>query len=605
MKIKEETYDLTVYKVDSSKSLEDYQEIFTLLLSSQKYKDKKDNNIFKYNDETEILYFSYVNSPDQRDIEWHKEWCTFFDIKKALRSNSETGHGVILVHDKVYDNIFALVFGRAAWLIREYFEFDFGVYMAARLFDGTAIDAISSKYFSLLKNKSIIAYKEQTRLQPEEGQAVDFLEAIISEDYARRPNQESQYINELLNSIKNYASASYSYLKITLYGKSVTLDILVKAIMQLSLVRSYDPRFEFPLMKKVDRIFGESLDEILLQKLKDGSKDFFVGIPWFGLDESDKYAFFGNIDKYYFRYGSTFSIESNTLAYAANVEETAYTELNVDVISQFIRENQGVIEEIRKLKILMYSEGQRLPVSELMKWLDVELEYEGKTYALYNGFWVEFNDKYIECLDNKVREIEKLCYSYKPEFSFTKSEFIEFRENNLQALLEAYSEKGDSDKEKIYREFVYNYILSRKTDWRLFDRTCADTIEICDINVKNEQYIHVKVGQSQSIEAVLRQSIFGIKYVSSATSQRKIIRNKYKERLTKAKQATIIFLSEYNVDEKKISELSSLKCKMTFVDWYVYVQEHMMKPVFIEANYRVAKLPETPIWNRLDSLTTN
>lgn len=79
-------------------------------------------------------------------------------------------------------------------------------------------------------------------------------------------------------------------------------------------------------------------------------------------------------------------------------------------------------------------------------------------------------------------------------------------------------------------------------------------------------------------------------------------RNRNGERLTKAKYATVIFLSTYKPEVKKISDVNSLKCKMTFIDWYNYALERQFNPIFLEAKFEDEQAYEEPIWERLDKL---
>lgn len=599
-----ETYSLTVYSIDPSISLKEYSEKFARALNDQTTKAIIDNTIHVHSDDAEILYFSYTNMTGANDITWHKNWMLFFDTDLPLRSESKTGHGIIIVHDIGNDIMYALVFGRASWLIKNDLVFDYGVKMASRLFDGKSIETVSSKFFSMIKNKSIVDYKEQYNLQTEEGQAVDFIDATITEDIEYRTEPDSQFITKLLTNVMAKASAGYSYIKITLFAEEITLDLLVETILCLSLIYTYRERFKYPIMKKVDKLTSTRLDTKFLDKIKNGDNDFYVGIPFFGLDESDKFVFFDAIEKYDIKYSvSAGDGEIDDTHEQMRLKSSQNGELNAEDIISFIMENSAKIDDIRRLKIVVWINGEKRPTSELIKWLEVEINEEEKSYTLYNGLWVEFNEMYVECLDAKVQSLENLYFRYDPQYSFSEHEYDELKEIHKDGLIEAFSDsKGTPSEKGAYREFVYNYILSQKPEWHLFDRVIEDSIEVCDINVSGLHYIHVKFGCGTSIENVLRQSLFGVRYIYANPSRIRYIINRKGATLSTANFATVIFLSEYSKRITRISEVQSLKCKMTFIDWVNYTLEHNMTPLFIEANYYKDPKQATELAKHLEEL---
>ena len=82
---------------------------------------------------------------------------------------------------------------------------------------------------------------------------------------------------------------------------------------------------------------------------------------------------------------------------------------------------------------------------------------------------------------------------------------VYYREHYPNELLDRFYKDGLGEIEKVYKEFVYNFALSQKNDWLLFDRQFGGAIEVCDIYIRDEQYVHVKIGDSSALDEVFRQ----------------------------------------------------------------------------------------------------
>lgn len=211
-KEKKITYDLNLYHVNNNLSLQDYQEIFKLKKGCPIH-----SNILE-TDDYSILYYTYKNQTSSDEIEWFKIWKKFFkEINEPLRRSSQTGHGVILIHLKKRNEKYAVLFGRSFTLIKENVITQFGMDMASILFDGTSIDSISSKYFSLNKNKSITSYYGDSTFDFNDNEAVDLLKANIV-DYSYK-NFSS--FDDLLSIIKRKAIVGMNNIKISLYKDEI------------------------------------------------------------------------------------------------------------------------------------------------------------------------------------------------------------------------------------------------------------------------------------------------------------------------------------------------------------------------------------------------
>lgn len=589
----EAKYPLTIYELDNSISLTEYRRILRNKVKAQRNKTIKDSGIDTAIEGIEIYYFSYTNDVDTQDITWHKQWRTFFTkIEEPLVRNSKTGHGIIIVFDKAKQKKFAIVFGRAFSLLKDYYIRDFGIKLATRLFDSNTVEVVSSKYFSMIKNKQIIDYKDEYSLQADEGQAVDFLQARITEDIQRREDPEQQYINNILNQIKPDAAAGYSFIKVTLYGDTITLELLIEALDNLAHIQSYDERFELPVMKPVNKTLAHTLDHTLLSRIKSEEEDFNISVPFFGYDDSDRFAFFDDIDGYTLSYGEI---------------ESAYDgKLDNEVIKNFILEYHDAIANIRELQVSVIINGEPRPKECLLKWVDADLLLEDRNYAIYDGDWVEFNQVYLEYLDRSVAKYEAQCLIEKPELSFSSEEADIYRGRYPNELIDRFFASGTGRIEKVYKEFVYNFALSQKNNWFMFDRCFGNQIEICDIYIRNEQYVHVKIGDASGLDEVFRQSILGLRYAEQNKHRWGGFRNYDNEPISGAETCSVIFLSENRTGElPRLTESKSLRCKMTFVDWVIFMKERGKTPKIYIGVYTPNMLKGLSLSENLPAINLN
>jgi len=591
-KITEKKYPLTVYELNNSVTLKEYRRVLREKINAQKQKQIKDSGIKSPDNGTDIYFFSYTNNVDPQDITWHKTWQSIFNIDEPLVRNSRTGHGIIIVHIKTLEKKFALIFGRSFSLLKEYYIRDFGISLATRLFDSNTVEVVSSKYFSMIKNKQIIDYKDEYSLQADEGQAVDFLQARITEDYERRIDPNTQIINQFLNKVKPDASAGYSFIKVILYGNRITLSLIIEMLTDLANIQRYRERFELPVMRPVSKVFSGSLDSILLQQIKSEEKDFFLSVPFFGYDDSNRFVFFDEVEAFKLTYNE--------------VSQDYTGKLDAEEIREFILENHDYIHSIRELLVSVTIAGEQSSNECLLRWVDADLFVDSINYALYDGEWVEFNQVYLDCLQRNVVKYEAECFVAKPELSFSNEEVVYYREHYPNELIDRFYSDEQGTIEGVYKEFVYNFALSQKKNWQLFDRRFGGQIEICDIYIKNEQYVHVKIGNSTGLDEVFRQSMLGLRFAE----QNRHMWNKFMdydgEAISDAGICSVIFLSANSTGEiPSMADNKSLRCKMTFIDWVTFMKERRKTPRLYVGLFTSQVQPQHVLHENLENLILN
>lgn len=558
-KEKKITYDLNLYHVNNNLSLQDYQETFKLKKGCPIH-----SNILE-TDDYSILYYTYKNQTSSDEIEWFKIWKEFFkEINEPLRRSSQTGHGVILIHLKKRNEKYAVLFGRSFTLIKENVITQFGMDMASILFDGTSIDSISSKYFSLNKNKSITSYYGDSTFDFNDNEAVDLLKANIV-DYSYK-NFSS--FDDLLSIIKRKAIVGMNNIKISLYKDEIKLEDIINVCKYIDDIRlNYQPRFIFPKMISVNQTTSELLDNQLLENIiKNDMTNFEFSVPFYSKSSSDEFEFLNNIEEIKIKIGK--------------IESEIISSLDTFQIFDFIKTNISGISSIRQIRVIIDDEPDYL-----IKWLDAQLDYNGKTYALYDGKWFEFNQSYIDNINKRVKSFENeiIKVDLIGEYEFSKQEEIQYFTDNKDNIQKSFGESTP------YREYIYNYKLSKEKKYKLFDRITFDgNIEVCDL-YGNNTLIHCKIGKTANLEECLRQAIYGTKYFY----QNKVLvankENHYGEKIGDANSSCVIYLSDSkNIDNFLISSKRSLRVKQTFIDWVNMCRNIKFGSKLIVSKYRNA-----------------
>lgn len=566
--IKKENYQLTVYKLSE---FQDLEELCVELVSKLvKNKRVKNNGVLKVNNKVKVLYLSFINDNTGNDITWFKKWSSFFGITDPLRSSSTTGHGAIIIELTEAHQQYLLTFGRSASLFKEMLIPNYGISIAEKLFNGKTMDSVSSKYFSLTKNKSLISYAQGSSYDFEEGEAADLLKAKIEE---HKDRTENRYIEQLLEYIKPLATISYSNIKLTISKEEIELyDLIDVVVLMNSIESSYSSQLDIPQMKPINKNQEQPLNDKLWESIKAKDQSVIFSVPIFTKDVDDYYVFLDSID-------------SVTLKYRRVSE--IYENFCIDDLFSFV-ENNPQIETLNQIHCIITRNQIEREEPQLQKWLEAQIEIDGITYALHNGKWYSFNDYYLERVNKRIKEIESEAQTliWDDSFSVDSKSVDKFCEDNSDDVCKLFSDDGNTPLSSIYKEFKYNFYTARKKGWNLFDRCISDSVELCDLSNPNEAFIHCKIGKTTHLEECLRQSMISLLYFSQKQPSIETYENREGKKLTKPKEITILYLSESDIDSNfKISSLKSLKCKLTFLNWYNQCRSMRYNPKLIVAKY--------------------
>ena len=556
-KEKKETYQLNIYKLQND-TLNNYKTKIVSAITGDERKKIVANGIDKTN---EVFYLSYSVINSNEGIKWFIKWKEFFKLGKdaEMRSGSKTGHGLLLFN--LSGQVFAIVFGRSVSLIKNYIDDEYGMDMAEKLLDNNTIKTKASKFFNLTKNKALVDYNGNQYSSFEESEAADLFNAKIREHIDKRYSTEN-YITQILDYIRADVSISFANIKVTANNKKIELAT-VKKILELlvKIETTYRIVYQFPRMHNVSKHVSDTLNSELFKNINENENQYVdYAIPFYNKDNSDNYIFLHGIENIKICFNHKTLWDENSF-------------LGFDIKSKI---NTEGITDLTNITVKITTIGGS-STSDLLKWLDADLEYKGKQYALNNGKWVTFNKNYVKKINDGITKLpDSLCIT-KDEYSITKSELDKHYNNNKLEI-----EKLDKTP---YRELIYNHKLSidKSTNNYLFDRILFNNLEVCDVYQQKEKaLLHVKFGNTGAFEACLRQSLLGAKLYFSNKIDICEKENSAKQRIGDVEIISVLFLSNKDFDIRKTK---SIKFKQTLISWYNTIIEMKYKPRIIIAKY--------------------
>ncbi len=566
--VKKENYQLTIYKLNEYIVLSQLRERIKQKIVHPK--EIKNHGVMEVDDNTKILYVSFINKNPDSEITWFRKWDQFFEIKDELRSSTFTGHGAIIIELIKEQKQYLLTFGKSASLFKDIIVPNYGIDIAGRLFTGKTMDSVSSKFFSMTKNKTLTSYAQGTLHDFEEGEAADLIKAKLEEHSNRK---EDKYIEQLLTYVKPLATISYSNVKLTVCKEDICIKDIVEVIRLMDKIESsYSYKLDIPQMKPIPKDQETKLNEKLWNSIKAKDNSVVFSVPIFAKDNDDFYYFLDAID-------------SVTLKYGRYASET-YENFCLDDLFSFV-DNNPEIESLNQIRCII-SVNQINQKIEISKWLEAQIEDENVTYALYNGRWYSFNDNYLKRITNKIVEIENegKVLSVDNHYSVSSEVLNRFCESHSDEIERLFSKEGNTPLTKIYTEFKYNFYTAKHEKWNLFDRCLSENVELCDLCDPNNSFIHCKIGETENLEECLRQSILSLLYFTQKQPNIERFTNKEGKELTKPQFIKVLYLlKKETASNFKISKLQSLKCKLTFLHWYKQCILMQYKPQLIIATY--------------------
>lgn len=120
-------------------------------------------------------WFYYSSNPIPGVIPWMETFKSYFEDRPVPKNRNYYAAFVFQKGEKCY----VLSYGKTHFYLRPYCDFDFGIELAKRIANEDDIKQTASKRFQGKKKKDIKSYTNNTRLDVESGESVDYLQSAI------------------------------------------------------------------------------------------------------------------------------------------------------------------------------------------------------------------------------------------------------------------------------------------------------------------------------------------------------------------------------------------------------------------------------------------
>ena len=446
--------------------------IFKIRDKENLLKDMFDRNFRRIGNEIESdeyklkLYYKY---DDDLKLGWKNILIEFGEENPPTRTGIS---GIIICESN--ENNYAITYGASSFLVQKYSDREFGFDFAKRI-ELKEMKRKSSMIPHSTKNSSITSFKNTKTILFDSGENITSL-SFTPEDsfYGKRI--------DIGKSIKLKVDISLS--NINILFEKIEQDISNKIINNIPLLTKITNQDD---IEKYNQMMYETLDK-----------------EYNSIENLNNTHF--TLNEFYIVGSSIYFEEDHTqVVKIGKIEEEIELHSLNDLFELSKKYKIGIQEIIEKGKIIYKDSSEEKIYSEkIRKFITYEIDSEN--VSLYNDDWYYYNDDYYDLIISEVKSIE-LKYDEKDNLS--KKDIEQHRQN-----------------EKEYREEILNKILSSKHNGKLMDRELFISkyesdffdseykIELADLIIGDE-YISVKIGNSQSLSYCVDQSDLSAKLINA------------------------------------------------------------------------------------------
>lgn len=412
------------------------------------------------------LYYKY---DDDLKLSWKNILIEFGEENPPTRTGIS---GIIICESK--DNDYAITYGASSFLVQKYSDREFGFDFAKRI-ELKEMKRKSSMIPHSTKNSSITSFKNTKTILFDSGENITSLSFTPEDEfYGKRI--------DIGKSIKLRVDISLNRIN-TLFEK-IEKDIsngIINNIPLLTKITNQDD------IEKYNQMMYDTLNK-----------------EYSSIEELNNTQF--TLNEFYIVGSSIYFEEDHTqVVKVGKIEEEIELHSLNDLFELSKKYNIDIQEIIEKGKIIYKdSSDEKIYSESIRKFITFEIDSEN--VSLYNDDWYYYNDDYYDLIMNEVKSIE---LKYDETDNLSRSDIEQNRKN-----------------EKEYREEILNKMLSSKYNGKLMDRDLFISkyesdffdskykIELADIIIDDE-YISVKIGNSQSLSYCVDQSDLSAKLINA------------------------------------------------------------------------------------------
>ncbi len=312
--------------------------------------------------------FHYSGDPRGVPVTWGKDFADYFvNGVKAPRNLSFGGAFVFTKGERCL----VLSYGKAHFQLRPYCNYDFGIEVAKRIANNADTRLTAGRRFQGTKKKDIKSFLNNTPLDIESGESVDYIQAGIIDELKSTFGQTGKFGASVMLTPN-----------IDKTGIGAFLDAMEGELAK-------EARFPLPrtvAITEKDEI--ARFDRLLLDELESdlhATEFTHNSFDIYGVD-----FVFGN--------EGTYSIK------APKKKSLEVEFLSVGDLKNYIRENNIDRKDIVAIRVSYHSEdgpGFEKPLKETLDFIA-----DSENVILSGGKWMHFNQDYLDFLDESLRAVE-------------------------------------------------------------------------------------------------------------------------------------------------------------------------------------------------------
>lgn len=443
---------------------------------------------------------------------------------------------------------YAVSLGKSHFYLSKFIEPDFGITLAVRMANESAILLKKSRYFAGIKRQDVASYESFQVDNYEPGESVEHLKVKASD--TKIWGERNIIFADSIQMDVNKTPADMVEI-FNLIGASVGQ----KEVIQL------------PKLEKVEGDLVNELDTLLFASLHNAE----------GKVKIDEFTTYGVAICFTFRdynYRLSAKPEGETQTIRAKLGNS----FDVSHIRDFLVHNPKVTD-INSIRVQFSSDDAGSFTKALKDVLDLPVNHGNSHYFLRNGEWYKFNQTFVEYLKRSLGGIETVAGQELDE-----ADYIAWKAEKERAI----AAEEDVDDKLTYRESYFNKKLCEENGYELLDRELEQIrsmqkgrrsyrVEIADL-YKDGELVSVKISEAS------HELIYNIEQSKDAVELigRKVL--KFKDEL---KIAALWFVFEGNI--KEIIDVNSIQFLLAIESWRklvvnfnliprIYISRHKLVP---------------------------
>ncbi len=457
------------------------------------------------------LTFYISKEPEDINIWWTDLYEYYLSELDGTPKN-KAHFGILIISNE--ELCYAISLGKTHFYLKEFCETDFGISLAQRIVDETQLKLKNSKLFGGKRNKSIVSYQENSELEYDSGESIQYIKA------------------KTVDKATWGESASFGH-SAQLFP-DITPDELPNLIVQIESELKTDPKFILPRAIAVDDAEDiQRLDTKLVNAIRDTSDTTLSaeeaavsGVDFIFLDESSY----------------RFSLKGFT-------RQDIDGELSIQALQNYVRENNIRLEEkINNIKVNVLSEIRKSYSKPIKHFLDF---VDDDRHFLLDGKWHQFNQDYINYLKEQVDK--RIVLEDGSDNNLIYSDFTNWRD-----------QLPVDEQSKAYPENYFNQMREHE-GYTNFDRNIStlQTYRIEKMDLwKDDTLFFVKIGTAQKLSYVIDQANATIRILQNRADS--IIID---ETVIKPRRICLWLLLDRQGSVERISDINSLIFLIKLSEW--------------------------------------